>query len=130
MKLNLPNIFFRVKDNGASVYRVGTAKSSGRIEFSKLATVVLKSQKINTQNEVTLTPDELREINEWMRQQRSDRLAEDLRRISRDVNLATHQIASSSEIDDELEAAINTVLLSLFDLQREITEKIRTRNQA
>lgn len=127
MNLNLPKVFFRIKDNGANIFRVKTTGKTGRIELIRLGTAAIKSQKILAQDGVTITEDEYAQIREWLSQQTSSRLPEDLRRLSRDVNLAAQQISAKTELDPELESAINNLLLSLFDLQREVTEKILRR---
>ncbi len=127
MLLDVPELYFRFKDSGATVYRVTVSSKMARLEFVKIASAALKSGNINTFGDAVLTEAETARIRDWIEEQRAGRprnLASDMRRLSREINLATHQMAAGTGHEEELGAEITRLLLSLMDMQREIAEKI------
>ncbi len=126
MLLDLPELYFRIKDNGASVYRVSKSSKSGRIEFSQIATAVLRNDKIKPHSDHELTDNEIEQITNWMASQKDNHLsdlAQVFRRISRDVNLATNLLSSDNGAHKELNESINLLLLSLLDMQRATSQR-------
>ena len=66
MSGDLPDYYFRIRDNGAVVFRVDTENRLRRIEMQELATVNVKNGNIKPHGDVTLTPADLQTIRDWM----------------------------------------------------------------
>ena len=55
MGADLPDYYFRVRENGAVVFRLGTENRQRRIELDEIATVNVKNGNIKPHGEVELT---------------------------------------------------------------------------
>jgi hypothetical protein len=54
MTADLPDYFFRVRDNGAIVFRISTENRQRRIEMDEIATVNTRNGNVKPHGEVTL----------------------------------------------------------------------------
>ena len=63
---DLPDYYFRIRENGAVVFRVDTENRQRRIEMEELATVNVKNGNIKPHGEVTLSPADLTAIHDWI----------------------------------------------------------------
>ena len=63
---DLPEYFFRIRENGAVVFRVDTENRQRRIEFVELAMVNLKNGVIKPHGDETLSDTDLAEIRAWI----------------------------------------------------------------
>lgn len=119
MSADLPEYYFRLRENGASVFRVGTENRQRRIEMEELAVVNLRSGNIRPHGEVELTDADLQAIRDWLAARRDLIAARELDDILRTVdhlNLTTHW-AQSRATDDQLEAVTDALLLTMHDLR-------------
>jgi len=122
---DLPEYYFRVRENGATVFRVETENRQRRIELEEIAFVNLRNGTIKPHGEVTLSPGDMAAIIEW-REQRTAQLAarelDDILRAVDHLNLAT-QWAQSRASDAELEALSDPLLLAMHDLRGVLVRK-------
>ena len=56
MTSDLPEYFFRVRENGAMVFRIDTENRHLRLDMNQIAVVNIKNGDIKPQNGVTLSP--------------------------------------------------------------------------
>ena len=116
---DLPEYYFRIRENGAVVFRVDTENRQRRIEMIELATVNVKNGTIKPHGEVTLTPDEVAAIRTWI----ADRTALLARRDIDDIHRAvdylntTTQWVQSRASDDQLDLVTDALLLAMHDLR-------------
>jgi len=122
---DLPEYYFRVRENGATVFRVETENRQRRIELEEIAFVNLRNGTIKPHGEVTLSPGDMAAIIEW-REQRTAQLAarelDDILRAVDHLNLTT-QWAQSRASDAELEALSDPLLLAMHDLRGVLVRK-------
>lgn len=101
----LPDYYFRIRENGAVVFRVDTENRQRRIELEEIATVNVKNGNIKAHGDRKLTGPELAEIRTWLAQ-RQDLLAardvDDILRAVDHMNLTT-QWAQARATDEQLE---------------------------
>jgi len=119
MSADLPEYYFRLRENGASVFRVGTENRQRRIEMEELAVVNLRSGNIRPHGEVELTDADLQAIRDWLAARRdliATRELDDILRTVDHLNLTTHW-AQSRATDDQLEAVTDALLLTMHDLR-------------
>ena len=64
MTADLPEYYFRVRENGAVVFRVGTENRQRRIEMDEIAIVNVRSGNIKPQ--VELTDADIAAIANWL----------------------------------------------------------------
>ncbi|MCX7298986.1 MAG: hypothetical protein NTX73_01135 [Rhodobacterales bacterium] len=115
----LPDYYFRVRENGAAVFRVDTENRQRRIELDQIATVNVKNGDAKPHGDHKLTEADLGAIRAWL----ADRVAllarrdmDDILRTVDHLNLTT-QWAQARATDDELEEVTDTLLLAMHDLR-------------
>ncbi len=119
MSADLPDYYFRVRENGAAVFRLGTENRQRRIEMDEIATVNVKNGNIKPHGEADLTKADLAAIEEWLvarQTQLAMREVDDILRAVDHLNLTT-QWAQSKATDAQLEAVTDTLLLAMHDLR-------------
>ncbi|MCE8517905.1 hypothetical protein KBY24_08275 [Ruegeria pomeroyi] len=125
MGAELPDYYFRVRENGAFVFRVDTENRQRRIEMDHIAVVNVKNGDIKPQGGRTLSPEDLREIKRWMAE-RTDLLArrdiDDIHRAVDYLNLTTHWVQSKAS-DAQLEEVTDALLLAMHDLRSVLVRK-------
>ena len=132
----LPDYYFRVKDNGALVFRVDTENRQRRLELQPIASVNVQTGTIRPQGGRELTPEELRRIEDW-RAARQERLAardlDDIHRAIDHLNLTAHWAQSRADAA-ALEEVTDALLLAMHDLRsvlvRKKTERVSRANPA
>ena len=125
MSGELPEFYFRVKDNGALVFRVDTENRQRRIELEQIATVNVHNGNIRPQGERELSDAERQVIEDWREARRSALAARDLDDIHRAVdhlNLTAHW-AQARASDAELDEVTDTLLLAMHDLRSVLVRK-------
>jgi hypothetical protein len=119
MSADLPDYYFRVRENGAAVFRLGTENRQRRIEMDEIATVNVKSGNIKPHGEVELTEADRTAIGDWLAARQAQlamREVDDILRTVDHLNLTT-QWAQSRATDAQLEAVTDALLLAMHDLR-------------
>jgi len=119
MGADLPDYYFRVRENGAAVFRLGTENRQRRIELDEIATVNVKNGNIKPHGEVELTAADRAAIRDWLaarQAQLAAREVDDILRTVDHLNLTT-QWAQSRATDAQLEAVTDALLLAMHDLR-------------
>ena len=125
MSADLPDYYFRVRDNGAAVFRVDTENRNRRIEMDQIAVANIRNGEIKPQGDRVLTEPDLVAIQEWM-QARVDLLAKrDLDDIHRAVDYmnTTTQWIQSKATDEQLDDITDALLLAMHDLRQVLVRK-------
>lgn len=125
MTAELPDYYFRVRENGAFVFRVDTENRQRRIEMDQIAVVNIRNGEIKPHGNRELSDTDLAEIQTWMADRTALLAARDIDDIHRAVdylNLTTHWVQSRAE-DDQLEAVTDTLLLAMHDLRSVLVRK-------
>jgi hypothetical protein len=116
---DLPDLYFRIRDNGAAVFRVDTENRQRRIEMEQIAIVNVRNGEVKPNGDRTLSDTDLQAITAW-RYARVAELArrdvDDIRRTVDHLNLTT-QWAQSRATDDQLEEVTDLLLLAMHDLR-------------
>jgi hypothetical protein len=119
MSADLPDYYFRVRENGAAVFRISTENRQRRIEMDEIAVVNIRNGNIKPHGEVELTAADLDAIRAWMEERQAllaAREVDDILRTVDHLNL-TAQWAQSRATDDQLEAVTDALLLTMHDLR-------------
>ena len=119
MTADLPDYYFRVRDNGAVVFRLGTENRQRRIEMDEIATVNVKNGNIKPHGEVELTEADRAAIEEWLAARQAQlamREVDDILRTVDHLNLTT-QWAQSRATDAQLDAVTDQLLMAMHDLR-------------
>ncbi len=121
----LPEYYFRVRDNGAFVFRVDTENRQRRIEMDQIAVVNIRNGEIKPHGDRTLSGTDLAEIKAWMADRTALLAARDIDDIHRAVdylNTTTHW-AQSRASEAQLEAVTDALLLAMHDLRSVLVRK-------
>jgi hypothetical protein len=125
MGSELPDYYFRVKENGAAVFKVDTENRQRRIEMDQIAVININNGQIKPQGDRTLSDADLAVIQSWM-EERTETLArrtvDDIHRAIDHLNLTT-QWAQSKATDEQLEAFTDELLLAMHDLRSVLVRK-------
>lgn len=125
MSAELPEYYFRVRDNGAFVFRVDVENRMRRIEMDQIAVANIRNGEIKPHGDRTLSEDDIAAITQWMEERRqivAERDIDDIFRAVDHLNLTT-QWAQSRASDAQLEAITDTLLLAMHDLRSVLTRK-------
>ena len=116
---DLPDYYFRVRENGAVVFRVDTDNRQRRIELEPIAVANLRNGEIKAQGERKLTPDEIARIKLWLAERTevlAQRDVDDIHRAVDHLNL-TAQWVQTRATDVQLEDVTDALLLAMHDLR-------------
>ena len=125
MSADLPQFYFRIRDNGATVFRVDTENRQRRIEMDEIASVNVKNGTIKPHGDTVLDDADLKAIKDWLATRTSTLATRDIDDIHRAVdhlNLTTHW-AQSRATDAQLDAVTDTLLLAMHDLRMVLVRK-------
>lgn len=116
---DLPDYYFRVRDNGAVVFRTEPETRLRRIELEQIATLNIKNGEIRPHGDRRLAAADMAAIRAWM-DSRAEVLArrdlDDIFRTIDHLNL-TAQWAQSRAGEAELEQVTDALLLAMHDLR-------------
>ncbi len=122
---DLPEFYFRIRENGAAVFRVDTENRQRRIEMDQIAIANVKNGDIKAHGDHTLTPEEVKVIQEWL----SARVAllakrdiDDIHRAVDYLNITTQWVQSKAT-DEQLEDVTDALLLAMHDLRSVLVRK-------
>ncbi|WP_146345008.1 hypothetical protein [Falsiphaeobacter marinintestinus] len=125
MSTDLPEYYFRVRENGAFVFRVDTENRQRRIEMDQIAVVNIKNGEIKPHGDRDLSDEDVEIIRDWMAD-RTELLAErdldDIHRAVDYLNLTTHW-AQTRANDEQLEDVTDALLLAMHDLRAVLVRK-------
>ena len=125
MSAELPEYYFRVRENGAVVFRIDTENRQRRIEMDQIAVVNIKNGEIKPHGDRTLSDEDFQTIKTWM-ENRTALLAkrdiDDIHRAVDYLNLTT-QWAQSRATPEQLEDVTDALLLAMHDLRTVLVRK-------
>jgi hypothetical protein len=121
----LPEYYFRVRENGAFVFRLDTENRQRRIEMDQIAVLNMRNGEIKAQGDRTLSEADVAAIKDWMAA-RADTLAhreiDDIFRAIDYLNTTTHWVQSRAT-DAQLDAVTDQLLLAMHDLRSTLVRK-------
>ena len=122
---HLPEYYFRVRENGAFVFRVDTENRQRRIEMDQIAVINIRNGQIKPHGDRELSDADLEVIRDWM-EERAALLArrdiDDIHRAVDYLNQTTHW-AQSRATDEQLEDVTDALLLAMHDLRTVLVRK-------
>jgi len=120
-----PDLYFRVRDNGAVVFRVDGENRDRRLEFDQIAVVNTNRGDFKVLGDHILTDAERDTITGWMNA-RLDLLAvrqmDDIHRAIDQINITSHWVQSKAT-DAQLEQVTEELLIAMHDLRSNLVRK-------
>ncbi|WP_114965945.1 hypothetical protein [Alkalilacustris brevis] len=116
---DLPEFYFRVRENGAAVFRVDSENRQRRLELEQIAVVNIRNGQIKPQGDRILSLDEKAAITEWMEARQAELARREVDDIFRAIDHLNHvsQWAQARAADDDLDAVTDRLLLAMHDLR-------------
>jgi len=122
---DLPDYYFRIRDNGAVVFKVDAENRQRRIELQEIAVINIRNGSVKPHGDTELTEADRSTIAQWMAE-RSATLAtreiDDILRAVDHMNL-TAQWAQSRATDAELDQVTDALLLAMHDLRSVLVKR-------
>ncbi|MBL9047991.1 MAG: hypothetical protein JNK34_11890 [Tabrizicola sp.] len=125
MTADLPNYYFRVRENGAAVFRVSTENRQRRIDMQEIAVINVKNGNIKPHGDTQLTREDKAAIADWMAARQAQltvREVDDILRTVDHLNLTTQWVQSRAT-EEQLEAVTDALLLAMHDLRSTLVRK-------
>jgi len=125
MAADLPEYYFRVRENGAVVFRVDTENRQRRIEMDQIAVINIKNGEVKPHGDRTLSDGDLAEIETWMANRTAllaQRDIDDIHRAVDYLNITTQWVQSKAR-DEQLEDVTDALLLAMHDLRSVLVRK-------
>ena len=121
----LPPYYFRIRENGAAVFRVDAENRSRRMEFEEIAVVNLRNGTVKPHGDRQVTEADLAAIRAWMAERQAilaRREVDDILRTIDHLNL-TAQWAQAKATPEQLDAVTDLLLLAMHDLRSVLVRK-------
>lgn len=125
MTAELPEYYFRVRENGAVVFRIDTENRQQRIEMDQIAVINIRNGEVKPHGQRSLTEADKAEIARWMDARKAllaQRDIEDIHRAVDYLNLTT-QWAQSKASEEQLEEVTDRLLMAMHDLRSVLVRK-------
>ena len=125
MNTSLPRYFFRIRENGATLFKTPEQNRQNRLEMHQIAVINIRNETVKPQGDTVLTDEETKLIADWMQERKTvleEREIDDILRTVDHLNL-TAQLAQSKASDADLERVTDQLLLSMHDLRTILSRK-------
>ncbi len=125
MSVTLPEYYFRIRENGAVVFRVDTENRHRRIEMDQIAVINIRNGEFKPHGNRELSQADEAEIKRWMNERQAllaQRDIDDIHRAVDYLNITT-QWAQSKATDAQLEEVTDRLLMAMHDLRSVLVRK-------
>ncbi|WP_377512509.1 hypothetical protein [Octadecabacter sp. R77987] len=125
MSADLPDYYFRVRENGAAVFRVDTENRQRRIEMDQIAVINIKNGEVKPHGDRELSEADVARIQDWMAHRTAllaQRDIDDIHRAVDYLNITTQWVQSKAS-DEQLEDVTDALLLAMHDLRSVLVRK-------
>ena len=125
MATELPEYYFRIRENGAFVFRIDTENRQRRIEMDQIASINVKNGEVKPNGDRVLSQADTAAISQWMEARKtvlSERDMDNIRRTVEQLNLTTHW-ANSRASAEQLQEVSDDLLLAMHDLRSVLVRK-------
>ena len=125
MSTTLPEYYFRIRDNGAMVFRVDAENRMRRIEMEQIAVVNVRNGEVKPHGGRDLTEADRQAIDAWLtdrRAQLATREIDDILRTVDRLNL-TAAWAQQKASPEDLARVTDALLMAMHDLRTVLVRK-------
>ncbi len=125
MGADLPDYYFRIRENGAAVFRVDTENRQRRIEMDQVAVVNVKNGEVKPHGDRVLSEADIAAIQDWLDKRvalLAERDIDDIHRAVDYLNITTQWVQSKAT-DEQLENVTDALLLAMHDLRTILVRK-------
>jgi hypothetical protein len=125
MAVDLPELYYRIKDNGAAVFRVDPENRQKRIELDQIANVNIRNGEVKVQGKAEVSDAEMTAMRGWVTERQAIQATRDLDDIHRAIDQMnqTAHWAQAKATPEQLEAVTDRMLLAMYDLRQVLVRK-------
>ena len=119
------DLFFRVRDNGAAVFRVDTENRQHRLELVQITVADIRNGNVKPEGEHVPTAAERNDIHAWIEERRkllAARKVDDIKRASNHLN-ETAQLVQSDATNAQISEFSDVLLMAMHDLRTVLVRK-------
>lgn len=127
--MDLPEYFFRIRENGAAVFRIDSENRNRRLEMEQIAVLNIRNGDIKPHGDRDLSDADRAAIEAWMKARRETlavREFDEIRGTIERLNLTAHWVQSKAS-DAELEVLTDDLLMAMHDLRSVLIRKTADR---
>lgn len=117
--MTLPDLYFRLRENGAAVFRVEAENRQGRLDLEPLAFANVRTGEIRVQGTRVLTDAEEGAITDWIAARQRELQAREAGEVAltiEAINKTAHW-AQTKASDAEIAAGASGLFLAMHDLR-------------
>lgn len=125
----LPELYFRLRDGGASVFRMVDDARNGRLDMEQVATINLRSGEVRLGKGKTLSESEQATVDAWIADRRESqpwRRLDRAMQVIEDINQTAHW-AQTEASDKDLEGVSDALFLAMHDLRQVLVRRAADR---
>lgn len=125
MSADLPDYYFRIRENGAAVFSVDTQNRQRRIEMDQIAIVNVNKGEVKPHGDTDLTDEDIEAIQGWLDKRvrlLAQRDIDDIHRAVDYMNVTTQWVQSKAS-EEQLEDVTDALLLAMHDLRTVLVRK-------
>ena len=125
----LPELYFRLRDGGASVFRMVDDARNGRLDMEQVATINLRSGEIRLGKDKNLSESEQETVDAWLADRRESqpwRRLDRAMQVIEDINQTAHW-AQTEASDKDLEGVSDALFLAMHDLRQVLVRRAADR---
>lgn len=125
-----PFLFFRQRENGATVFRVTPGEHGGRLEMDQIATANSRTGDIRPHGDAALSDQERTEIADWLAEQTaksSERQSREVEQLCEDMNRMAHFLQGKAD-PEVYEPHFDRILMSMYDLRQVLIRRMGERS--
>jgi hypothetical protein len=122
---DLPDYYFRIRENGALVFAVDTENRQRRIEMDQIAIINLNRGDYKPHGDRVLSEKDIAVIEDWIKDRAAlleVRAVDDILRTVDHLNL-TAQWVQSRATEDQLDDVTDALLFAMHDLRSVLVRK-------
>lgn len=115
----LPDLYFRIRDNGAMVFRLDTENRHRRLDMEQIAVVNITKGDFKAHGDRTVSPAERESIGAWIAARRAtvaQNEVEAIRRMIEQMNMAAQWVHSRAT-DEQINDLTDDMLMAMHDLR-------------
>lgn len=122
---DINNLFFRIRENGAAVYRVDTENRQRRLEMQQIAVANIRNGDIKPHGTQVPTAAERNSIDAWIVERRKiteERRIDDLKRTTDHLNLSAQWVQTKAT-NAQIDQFADELLMAMHDLRSAIVRR-------
>ncbi len=122
---DINNLFFRIRENGAAVYRVDSENRQRRLDMQQIAIANVRNSDVKPHGDQIPTAAERNAIDGWIVERRKlleERRIDDLKRTTDHLNLSAQWVQTKAT-DEQINQFADDLLMAMHDLRSVIVRR-------